>query len=183
MEYISGSLSIRELAKRKRISYSTMSKKASEGGWSAKRKKFRQEVESEALAQAHQRGVERLDQLMKGAEQLLDAAMGALNDELQFQRYVTSEGSGEGVSETVEKTFEKRDTRAMKDMAAVIRELSGLLRDTYGIYTPAQEMNQQLVKEKIRREKQATKNLERAMAEQSGGREVVVKIGEEALSE
>lgn len=153
-EYVAGTMSLKDLAKRKRISYSTLSKRASEGGWAGKRKDFRAGVEERALVQARERGVQRLNELMLGTEKLLDEAMRALGDQLQFQRYVVSEGAGPGVSETVEKTFDKRDTRAMKDMAAVIRELSGLLRDHYGIYTPAQELSQELVREKIRQAKE-----------------------------
>ena len=154
--YIAGDMSLRELAKRRKLSYSTLSKAAASGGWAEKRKQFRAEVANEALDAARERGRARLETLMSGTEQLLDAAVKALQDELQFQRYVVTEGLGEGVSETEEKTFEKRDTRAMKDMAAVITSLSGLLRDFYGINTPAQELGQQLARERLRLEQKRT---------------------------
>ena len=149
-EYVAGTMSLKELAKRKRVSYSTISKKASEGGWAAKRKDFRAKVADRALARARERGVQRLADLMAGTEKLLDAAIETLNDQLQFQRHIVTEGAGEGISETTERTFDKRDTKAMKDMAAVIKECAGLLRDYYGIYTPAQEMSQELVRARIR---------------------------------
>ena len=176
-QYIAGDMSLRELAKRKKISYSTLSKAAAAGGWAEKRKQFRAEVASSALDAARERGRARLETLMSGTEQLLDSAVAALADEMQFQRYVVTEGCGEGMSETTERTFEKRDTRAMKDMAAVITSLAGLLRDFYGINTPAQELGQKLAKERLRKLRLEGDEIRRRQkAEDAGGGTIEVRF-------
>lgn len=148
-EYVAGDMSMRELAKDKRVSYSTLSKKASEGGWTKKREDFRGNVANDALARAQARGKKRMEQLLKASERLMDAATEAIKDNDQFKRWVSTEGSGEGCSEAVERVFDKRDTKAMKDMVFVLRELTGILRDAYGIKTPAQELGEKLARERI----------------------------------
>lgn len=148
-QYVSGDKSLKQLAKDKRVSYSTLSKKASEGGWAQKRKEFRAKVASGALARAQERGRERMDALLQASEQLLDAAVQAVQDNEQFKRWVVTEGSGEGCSEASEKVFDKVDTKAMKDMVFVLKELTGMLRDAYDIKTPAQELGERLARERI----------------------------------
>jgi uncharacterized protein YjcR len=191
-QYVAGDMSLRELARKKGISYSTLSKKASSGGWAAKRENFRDGVANEALARAQARGRERLETLIKGTEQLLDNAMSALEDNEQFKRYVVSEGCGEGVSETAEKIFEKYDTKAMKELTAVLKDLTGMIRDFYGIRTPAQELAEKLAAKRItqveaqtRQVREQTAKLKRESEEQEDGREisVVLKDGEEAFME
>ncbi len=180
-QYVSGEKTLRELAKEKRVSYSTLSKKASEGGWAAKRKKYRAEVESEALARARERGLKRMDELLKASEKLMDAAVEAIQDNKQFKRWVTTGGCGEGASETVEKVFDKRDTRAMKDMVFVLKELTGILRDAYGLQTPAQELGEKLARERISQVKAQTQKLRRENGDggkESGGALILPVIDE-----
>lgn len=191
-QYVAGDKSLKQLAKEKRVSYSTLSKRASEGGWVQKRKDFRANVENEALARARERGRERMDALLQATEQLLDAAVDAVKDNAQFKRWIVSEGMGEGKSETSEKTFNKADARAMKDMVFVLEKLTGMVRDAYGIRTPAQELGEELARKRIRQvEAQTTQTrtqtakLKRESEERETGNEVTVRMleGEEAFME
>lgn len=181
LEYVAGEKTLRELAKAKRVSYSTLSKRASEGGWARKRQKHRAEVESEALARARERGLKRMDEMLQASEKLMDAAVEAIQDNEQFKRWVMTEGCGEGCSETVEKVFDKRDTRAMKDMTFVLKELTAILRDAYGIKTPAQELGEKLAKERISQVKAQTAKLKREAGvdqKETGGAVVLPVIDE-----
>ena len=178
-QYVAGSMSLKQLAKDKRVSYSTLSKKSSEGGWPKKRKDYRANVANGALARAQARGLKRMDELLKASEKLLDAATETIRDNEQFKRWVMTEGSGEGCSEAVEKVFDKRDTKAMKDMVFVLKELTGILRDAYGIQTPAQELGEKLARERIRQVQAQTAKLKRESdTEKSHGSGGVVLITE-----
>ena len=137
-QYVAGDMSLRELAAKKKVSYSTLSKRASVGGWNKKREKFRDEVAKKALADARARGAQQLEKLMSAAGTLVDEAAAMLQDNEQFRRFIVSEGQGEGVSETSEKIFNKRDTRAMKDLASVLKDLAPLLREHYGLQPEAE---------------------------------------------
>ncbi len=138
-QYVAGDMSLRERARKKKLRYSTLSKAASKGGWSEKREKFREETAKKALANAQARGAEQLERLMGAAGTLVDATVKALEDNEQFQRFIVSEGVGDGMSETSEKIFSKRDTRAMRDLAGVIKELAPLLREHYGLQPKSAE--------------------------------------------
>ena len=180
-QYVSGEKTLRELAKEKRVSYSTLSKKASEGGWAAKREKYRAEVASEELARAQERGRARLRAILEADEKMMDAAVAAIADEEQFRRWIVSEGTGEGCSETSEKTFAKIDTKAMKDMVFVMRELTGMLRDAYSLQTPAQELGEKLARERISQVKAQTAKLKQETGDErreTGGAVVLPVIDE-----
>ena len=149
VEYVAGNMSLKQLAKDKRVSYSTLSKKASEGGWAQKRKEHRAKIGNEALARARARGLKRMDELLKATEAVLDTALQTVQDPEQFKRWIVTEGQGEGLSESSEKKFEKVDTKAMKDMVTVLKDLTGLMRDAYDLKTPAQELGEKLARERI----------------------------------
>lgn len=191
-QYVAGNMSLKELAKKKGVSYSTLSKKASSGGWAAKRENFRDGVESKALARAQARGVKRMEQLLQATEKMMDNAIAALEDNEQFRRCVVNEGLGEGVSATTEKVFQKYDTRAMKELTATLKDLTGMVREFYGIRTPAQELAEKLAAKKIsqveaktRQVKEQTARLKREGEELENGREISVVMvnGEEAFME
>ena len=148
-EYVAGNKSLRQLAKDKRVSYSTLSKKASEGGWAKKREDFRAGVANGALARAQARGLERMDQLLQATEAMLDTALQTVQDQEQFKLWIVTEDCGKGKSESSEKKFQKVDTKAMKDMVGVLKDLTGMLRDAYDLKTPAQELGEKLAKERI----------------------------------
>ena len=148
-QYVAGSMSLKQLAKDKRVSYSTLSKKSSEGGWPQKRKDFRANVANGALARAQARGLKRMDELLQATEAVLDTALQTVQDQEQFKRWIVTEDCGKGKSESSEKKFQKVDTKAMKDMVGVLRDLTGMLRDAYDLKTPAQELGEKLARERI----------------------------------
>ena len=179
--YVAGDKSLKELAKEFRVSYSTLSKHASEEKWVEKRREHRATVESAALARAQKRAQKRMDDLLKASEKLMDAAVEAVKDNEQFKRWVNTEGNGEGCSEAVERVFDKRDTRAMKDMAFVLKELTGILRDAYGIRTPEQQLGEKLAKERISQVRAQTQKLRRENGDggkESGGALILPVIDE-----
>lgn len=167
--YVAGDKSLKDLAKEFRVSYSTLSKHAADEKWVEKRRVHRAAVEKEALTRAQARAQKRMDELLKASEKLMDAAVEAVKDNDQFKRWVNIEGSGDGCSEAVEKVFDKRDTRAMKDMVFVLEKLTGILRDAYGIRTPEQQLGEKLAKERISQVRAQTQKLRRENGD--GGKE------------
>lgn len=145
VEFIAGDLSLKAMAAKLEVSYSTLSKVAAEGKWRAKRKEYRKSVANNALLRARARDEKSLEKLIQGAEKVLGTAIDALNDSKQFNRYVITDGMG-GAQE---KVFSKVDSKAMKEMTAVIKDLTGLLRDFYDIPTPGQKAAQEIAKERL----------------------------------
>lgn len=182
--YIAGDMSQRDLAKSLGISYSTLTKVATEKKWSDKRKKHRAKVAKAALRRAGARSQRKLERLISATEQTIDVALSALEDKDQFRRYIVTEGSGEGVSETSEKVFNKVDAKALKDITSALRDLTALARDFYGIPTPAQSVSEKIAMERHELE---MRKIEADLADRekdSGERKIRVELAEaEALSE
>lgn len=162
VEFVAGDLSLKATAEKLEVSYSTLSKVAAEGKWTAKRKEYRKSVAKKSLTRARARDEKKLDRLLLSAENVLSTAILALEDDKQFNRYLIEhkekydepvEGEdGEQIVEkqwVEEKVFHKVDSKAMKEMTAVIKDLTGLLRDFYDIPTPGQKAAQEIARERL----------------------------------
>ena len=171
--YVSGNMSQRELARSEGVSLSTLSGVSAREEWSRKRTQYRDKVKARSLARAQARGAKKLDRMIKAVEKTADMAMKALEDKDQFRRYIVTEGS-EGCMESTEKVFEKLDTKALKEYAAAMRDLSGMLRDYYGLRLPADQVREEIAKEKLELERKRT---EAALREgETGSGEVTVRF-------
>ena len=82
---------------------------------------------------------EKLFELRDIAEALTEKVKRAVFDELQFNRYLVSEkGSdenGKSTSFTVEKCFDKLDTKSLKETVGALKVLTECIRTLYGIPT------------------------------------------------
>lgn len=182
-EYIAGDMSIRELAQRLGVSYSTLSKMASRGSWTAKRKKMRQKVAKKALAGAQARYEKKLNKLINATERAMDTALKTLEDNEQFRRWIVTEGKGDGISRVEERVFNKTDTKALRDLTGVLRDLTVLARDFYGLPAPAQSVSQKIAKERLALEKRKTDAILRESEARLRGetpQEIHVVLAEEA---
>lgn len=167
--YVAGNMSLRELAASEGVSFSTLSGFSAREHWAEKRKQHRDKIKAKSLARAQTRGVRKLEKLMKAVEKTADMAMKALEDKDQFRRYIVTEGN-EGSFESNEKIFTKLDTKALKEYAAAMRDLSGMLRDFYGIRIPAEQVREEIAREKLSLERMRT---EAALQDEGSGAEAV----------
>ncbi len=174
-QYITGNMSQKELAESLQISYSTLSKVATENKWSDKRKKFRKKAANKGLERAGARISRKLARLAEGTELLIDAALKALGDEQQFYRYIVTDGMGEGVSVTKEQIFEKLDAKALKDVTSALRDLTAMRRDLFGLPTQGETVAQKIAQEKLELEK---RKLEHEISEGEDGESGVILIPE-----
>lgn len=143
-EYISTNITLEALAKKHKISKSTLYKKSSAGKWNSKKKKLGKKVEEKFLEKASDKisaqDIGKLDRLIKAADRMSEVIEEAMTDPDQFKRYVvtkkTKKASGAEVMEAEEKVFDKFDSRAIKDMTLAMKELTGLVRSLNGIPEP-----------------------------------------------
>ena len=77
-------------------------------------------------------GPERLQQVGEAADAILAAVKRAVENEDQFFLYHVSTGAG-STKDTQERVLEKLDTKAVKDVTAVLKDLHGLLREIHGV--------------------------------------------------
>lgn len=170
MEYVTTKTSYAKLAEKYGISISQIKIVAARDGWTKERKKFAADVQQKAYKKACSHEADRLARLIAATTGAIDVAMRAISDDEQFNRYLVErrekyvtpvlaceKDGGEDadvqlVTErqwTEERTYQKVDTRALKDLTGVLKDLTGLVRDLYGIPTQAQAEAQRIAAERL----------------------------------
>ena len=174
--YVEGKLSLQALAQKCRVSYSALSKRAARDKWSEKRRAWRRGVRNEAARQGGERSGEKLASLMRATELAMETVLRALEDDEQFKRYLVTVRQGSGVSQTEERLFDKIDTKALKELTGVLRDLTALARDFYGIRTPSQSVAEKIALEKLELERKRTE----AKLPENEDREILVTMSGDA---
>ena len=164
MEYVTTKTTYAKLAEKYGISISQIKIVAARDGWTNERKKFTARVQQKAYRKACNHEADRLARLITATTGAIDVAMRAIGDDEQFNRYlverrekyavpVADEDAEDGELPpdgklllerqwTEEQTYQKVDTKALKD-------LTGLVRDLYGIPTQAQAEAQRIAAERL----------------------------------
>lgn len=173
-EYVTTNISKKKLAEKHRVSISALNYRSGVDRWGEERKAHRDRVLEKTSQRMSDAAADRMAMLMGGTDKMLAAALEALDDPQQFYRYLVKVKE-DGDNFTREETFQKADTKAMKDMTVMLEKLTGITRDLYGLPTREQELRRELAEEKLALEK---KKLESGFGEQTRI-EVVFDAGEE----
>lgn len=144
LEYITTDTSLSKLAEKYHCTKAQIGKVCAKEKWVEQREQFVADVLSKTVAHEVQVQSKRLIKLMEATNKAIDRAMEALNDEKQFNRYVVTEGVGDGMSTVKEKQFDKIDSKALKDFVGILKELTALSRDFDNVPTPAQAESQRI---------------------------------------
>lgn len=160
-EYITTDTSYRKLAKKYGLSMVQVSRVGKAEGWVDLRQQYVSETLAQTLDKTADMDSDRLARLMDTTSKAIDVVVGAFADEQQFNRHFVErkekytgptdfeDENGEiiRVDErqwTEERIFAKVDTRALRDLTTVLKDLTGLMRDFYNIPTPAQAEAQRI---------------------------------------
>ena len=168
LEYVTTRCSYRQLSEKYGVAIGNISKVSVREHWKEQRERFVHDVYKKAEEKEKRSQVDRLARLTKATTKAVDVAMKALDDENQFNRYIISEGIGGGATETKEMEFAKVDTKALKELTGVIKDLTALMRDFYNIPTPAQAEAQRIAAERL--------ELERKKAEADNDADMTVNV-------
>ena len=168
IEYVTTRCSYRQLSEKYGVAIGNISKVSVREHWKEQRERFVHDVYKKAEEKEKRSQVDRLARLTKATTKAVDVAMKALDDENQFNRYIISEGIGGGATETKEMEFAKVDTKALKELTGVLKDLTALMRDFYNIPTPAQAEAQRIAAERL--------ELERKKAEADNDADMTVNV-------
>lgn len=172
-EYVSGSMTLKEIADAHGVPYNAVVKYSGQGEWLKKRSEHRQKVAkmiaAEFLSARVREGKQRLLRLQKSADQL-----GSLIDELtadteQAHRHIVTTASGA----QEERVLSKGDARAMSDLARAVKDLASAMRSIYGLPTAKELHDMEL----------ADKKFEAEQARGEAAQEVVVRIESDQQTE
>lgn len=168
-EYVTGRCSYKDLSQKYGVGTTAIYERSRKERWVEARKKHRERAVNKAIRKAEDREAERLSKIGDLAGMAVDVAVKAFKDEDQFYRYLVSESPAPGMTATVERRFDKVDTKALRDLTVCIKELTGILRDVYRIPTQAEEESQRIAAERLNLERQKV-----AAGQQDNGAEVEV---------
>lgn len=113
-EYVTSDIGYRELAEKHSVSFSTLSKYAAKHQWPTYRKKYRDKVVTDAATKIGTKEVNRLAKVAEASDRLS-----------RYIAKVTKETS------LIERKEGKPDTKAIRDLASSLRDLTAVIRDVY----------------------------------------------------
>lgn len=156
--YVAGRMSYSELARQEGISYRVVKDRGGREQWGRQRAEYRAQAYLEALEEARHKEVARLVPVMEAAGMLEDHVLDALADDDQFRRHLVPETDADGRTTTIERVYDKRDARAMRDLAASLKDLAAISRSVYGIPTQAEREAQRIAAERLELERRRTED-------------------------
>lgn len=128
-EYVTGDISQARLAEKWGVSAYSLKKNAVKGNWVKDRDKFRTMTVQKAVRKASNRRANEIAKELKTAAKISAVLSRALQDPKQFNRYVVTEGCGDGRTETIEYVFDKTDMKALRDAAYALQTVVKIERD------------------------------------------------------
>ena len=124
-EYITGSISIREICKKYDLNKRTAARSCSNEKWVEQRKKHRDKVVRKAVqkmespkAKALAQNLARVDRMNAIVDKFLDSEL--------YNKHFVEIGEGKGVYHTEEVEFKKPDTKSIRDMATTIEKMANV---------------------------------------------------------
>lgn len=173
--YITSDKSYKTLARERGVSSTQCARMGKAGGWPQKRIQYRAQNAQKAIERQARKDVDKLEKLMDAADWLAGVLAGIRHDGQQFNRHLVSEGSADGTFTSVEKIFEKLDTKAIRDLTSATKDMTYVMRNLYGLPTQAEAEAQRVAAERLK--------LEQAKAqkeEQESCAEYVFALSDEA---
>ena len=170
-EYVTEDISLRELAKRHGVSVTTINKYCRNQGWVKARENYSMQVSKRAIQKSCNKRGDELAKVLDSSLLIRDRIMDAMNDPLQFNRYVVTTGSKGGEFHTEEVIKDKVDTKAIKEMTSALKAVESLIRSLNNLPTEADMQRLQIEREKFELEKE---KWEKEKAEMQSAHEIHV---------
>ena len=161
--YITRNASMQKTAEHFGISLSNLKRHAKEENWVAAKKEKQEEIGLKTLQRDTEKQVELRARIDIATEKMLEHIEKTICDEDQFRRHIITV-SQDFTSTQYEEKFDKRDTKNMKDVVSMLKELKNMS----GGQTAAELMRQQLERERFEFEKEKFEWEKKRDAERNG---------------
>lgn len=157
-EYITTSISQRELAKKRGVSMSTLRRNAQKQGWYEAKKKYQSRVVQKAVQKIETKESNLLARELSVADKITGVLEKTFKDANQFQRHIVQTKEKKSDSETVweakELIFNKIDMQALKQAADTLQVIEKVKRSILHILTETERVQLEMAREKLELEKQ-----------------------------
>lgn len=163
-EYVTSDISLRDMADKHGIHRNEFAKHSKREGWVAARKAYKTKVMSKALTKTANKQAAVLARELDATEKMSDQIAKLLSDSDQFNRHIVTVSTESGAMCSVEETFDKMDTKAMKDAIQCIQLIEKLKRSIGEIRTHQEMDNLELQAKKLALEEKKIELEERRLA-------------------
>ena len=179
-EYITTDISTRGIAAKYNTTQAEISKRCSNEKWVILRSEHRDKVMSKAV----QKTIESRSDLLCNELLALDCVSNAISalvaDPLQFRRYIITNRTGHGRSETEEMVFDKYDTKALKDVAYTLAIIVRLKLEIAGVLSERDKIMTSIAQQKLEIERLRFE-LEQKKLESPESKEIRVILSDEIM--
>lgn len=164
--YVTTDLSTKGIAQKYHIGIAAVQKKCAADGWVAARMAFRAQAAAKAVDQAVDVEADRLSKIINAANSMATVIEAMYGDPQQFHRHIVTdtmidEDGGKAIM-TVERQFDKVDTRAIKDMTGALKDMTLVLRNLHNLPTQAEVEAQRIAAERLKLEQRKVDAAEKA---------------------
>ena len=155
--YVTTLLTLAQLAKQYGLKKHTVEERCRREGWVAARAEFRLRATCRAVDAAVDVEADRLAGLIRAAESMVKVIEGVYLDKQQFHRHLVTDTTideyGCKSSVTVEKQFDKVDTKALKELSGAIKDMTYAVRNLNNLPTQAEAEAQRIAAERLEMDK------------------------------
>ena len=165
IEYITGDISYKNLAKKYGIAVSTLTKKARGEGWYTQKCEHNRSVVAKAVRKAENEQAKVFAKELVTVSKISAVLDKALEDALQYQRYIVQRKEKYDVPVEIDgkliverqwnetQVMDKIDTKALKETAETLKLVEQMKRSMQGILSLEQQRSLQLQEQRLQLEK------------------------------
>lgn len=155
--YITGNISLTRLADKYGVPYKTIAHRSTKEKWGEQKNQYRASVGKKAVEKLASKAARALSEEFTVACEITKVLRAALRDAQQFNRFVGTEGIGNGESQMVERVFSKVDMRALESAAKTLSTVEQIKRGIAGLLTVQDEHKMEMDKKRLELEEQKGK--------------------------
>lgn len=175
--YVTTEMSLPQVSAKFGLKLHTVSERCRKDGWVAARMAFRAQAAAKAVDTAMDVEADRLGKIINAANSMAKVIETMYGDAQQFNRHIVTdtiidEDGGKEIL-TVEKVFDKVDTRAIKDMTGALKDMTLVLRNLHNLPTQAEAEAQRIAAERLKLEQ---RKADAAEAANQVDKSIVVKL-------
>lgn len=175
-EYITGTISVREICKKYDLNKRTVANRCATEKWVELRKKHRDKVVSKAVHKMESPKARALAQNLARVERMNAIVDKFLDSEL-YNKHFVEIGYGKGIYHTEEVEFTKPDTKSIKDMATTIEKMANVSLVLTDFINERDRIMLDLAKQKLEIDKMRLE-IERQRADHPENKDITVTISE-----
>lgn len=155
--YVTTEMSLPQVSAKFGLKLHSVSERCRKDGWVAARMAFRAQAAAKAVDQAVNVEADRLGKIINAANSMAAVIEAVYKDPDQFHRHLVV-----NMDVTEEKTFDKVDTKAIRDMTVAIKDMTLVLRNLHNLPTQAEAEAQRIAAERLKLEQRKVDAAEKA---------------------